>query len=83
MTKQDLLNEIIQEVEADAEEPNENITEDTKIIELGLDSFGITMLLTNLDCKYEIFTPEEFKAIDYDTFTVGDLIEKVIADGNY
>ena len=72
------LNEILEENDG---QPFE--TEDERIIDLGLDSFGMTMFFLELDDRYSYFkgysNKEEFmKNIDWEKLTLNDIIERIL-----
>lgn len=78
MTREDILdtiNELIEEEHGNAVGP-----EDT-VISSGIDSFGITMVFVELNNKYNVYGKDEFKDIDFENITAGDIIDRVL-DGS-
>lgn len=43
-----------------------------------LDSFGITMVIADMDGEYECFPKEWFTTVDWDNLTIENIVEKVI-----
>jgi len=53
-------------------------------INMGLDSFGITVLFLELDERFGVYGEKDaFKHIDFSTLTINNILDKVEADGTY
>lgn len=81
MTRQevaDFVNELI------VEEHGDEITEETKLVDSGVDSFGLTMILVSVDAEYDVYPKDVFKEIDFANITLGKIIDDVLAkhEGN-
>ena len=55
-------------------------TEEDKLVDTGCDSFGITMVLLNLDQKYNAFNDEWIKNNPVEEWTLGSIIDRVISN---
>lgn len=67
----EFVNKIIVEENAKA------INEDDLLIASDLDSFGYAVLFLGLDEKYGCFDVKYLNNIDYETYTLNDLIKRV------
>lgn len=77
--KKDLLAKINKLIK---EEKGTEVEMDDYFRDANLDSLGTMVVLITLDAEYHIFNPDEpgqdMGDIDYDTFTIRDLINKCI-----
>lgn len=76
MTRAVLLNEINELIES---EYGESIEEHQKLIESGIDSFGLTMVLVELDQKYNIYPKEVFRNLVFEKITAKSVIDDILA----
>lgn len=49
-------------------------SKDQKLIETGIDSFGIIMVLNGLDSEYPYLGDNKFENIKFDTITFNDIL---------
>lgn len=49
-----------------------------KLVDTGIDSFGITMVIIELEGKYGILTNEQLTRIEIKDITLGDIIDMVL-----
>ena len=49
-----------------------------KLVDTGIDSFGITMVIIELEGKYGILTNEQLARIEIKDITLGDIIGMVL-----
>ena len=49
-----------------------------KLVDTGLDSFGITMVILELENEYGILTNEQLTRIEIKDITLGDIIDMVL-----
>lgn len=49
-----------------------------KLVDTGIDSFGITMVIIELEGKYGILTNEQLAKIEIKDITLGDIIDMVL-----
>ena len=49
-----------------------------KLVDTGIDSFGITMVILELEMEYGILTDEQLTRIDIEDITLGDIIDMVL-----
>ena len=71
--------QIIDFVNEQIEEENGNpITEEQKLIDSGVDSFGLTMVIVNIDQKYDVYPKEEFKKLKFDEMTLKKVVDDVM-----
>lgn len=59
------------------EQHGRSILYEDKLIESGVDSFGLTMVIMELDNKYECFSKEWMNSTDLRNVTVLDIIDRV------
>lgn len=76
MTRAVLLNEINELIENEYGEP---IEEHQKLIESGIDSFGLTMVVVELDQKYSIYPKEVFRNLAFEKITAESVIDDILA----
>ena len=48
-----------------------------KLVDTGIDSFGITMVILELETEYGILTDEQLTRIEIKDITLGDIIDMV------
>lgn len=75
MNEEDVLHELNELIE---EEHGTAIQIHDRVIDSGVDSFGITMVFVAIDNKYEVYGKEEFRKIDFSRITAKEVIEKVL-----
>lgn len=78
MSKEKILEYINTALE---EEHGEPIGYENTLISSGVDSFGLTMVLVNIDHKYNIYPKEVFSTLNFAEVTANDVIERVL-NGN-
>ena len=49
-----------------------------KLVDTGIDSFGITMVIIELEGKYGILTNEQLARVEIKELTLGDIIDMVL-----
>ena len=49
-----------------------------KLVDTGIDSFGITMVILELENEYGILTNEQLTIIEIKDITLGDIIDMVL-----
>ena len=49
-----------------------------KLVDTGIDSFGITMVILELENEYDILTEEQLTRIEIKDITLGDIIDMVL-----
>lgn len=49
-----------------------------KLVDTGIDSFGITMVIIELEGKYGILTNEQLARVEIKDITLGDIIDMVL-----
>ena len=49
-----------------------------KLVDTGIDSFGITMVILELEIEYGILTDEQLTTIEIKDITLGDIIDMVL-----
>ena len=49
-----------------------------KLVDTGIDSFGITMVILELENEYGILTDEQLTKIEIKDITLGDIIDMVL-----
>ena len=49
-----------------------------KLVDTGIDSFGITMVILELETEYGILTEEQLTRIEIKDITLGDIIDMVL-----
>ena len=49
-----------------------------KLVDTGIDSFGITMVIIELEGKYGILTNEQLAGVEIKDITLGDIIDMVL-----
>ena len=49
-----------------------------KLVDTGIDSFGITMVILELENEYSILTNEQLTRIEIKDITLGDIIDMVL-----
>ena len=49
-----------------------------KLVDTGIDSFGITMVILELEIEYGILTDEQLTRIEIKDITLGDIIDMVL-----
>ena len=49
-----------------------------KLVDTGIDSFGITMVILELENEYGILTNEQLARIEIKDITLGDIIDMVL-----
>ena len=49
-----------------------------KLVDTGIDSFGITMVILELENEYGILTDEQLTTIEIKDITLGDIIDMVL-----
>ena len=49
-----------------------------KLVDTGIDSFGITMVIIELEGKYGILTNEQLTGVEIKDITLGDIIDMVL-----
>ena len=49
-----------------------------KLVDTGIDSFGITMVILELENEYGILTNEQLTRIEIKDITLGDIIDMVL-----
>ena len=49
-----------------------------KLVDTGIDSFGITMVILELEMEYGILTDEQLTTIEIKDITLGDIIDMVL-----
>ena len=49
-----------------------------KLVDTGIDSFGITMVILELEMEYGILTDEQLTRIEIKDITLGDIIDMVL-----
>jgi len=64
------------------EEHGNRITIDSKLIDCGVDSFGISMVLLALDEKYSRFSSEWLEKNSIEDLTIKTIVERVTNDSN-
>lgn len=66
------------------EEHGNPITEIDRLVDSGIDSFGLTMVLLTLDQKYNLYTKEEFSKLDFENILAQDIIDRIqeVSNGN-
>lgn len=79
MNRHELLMELNELIES---ENGNHIDEYTKIVDSGIDSFGITMVFIEIEKKYNIYSKEEFKTIPFDTITPKEVIDRILDKNN-
>lgn len=67
----DRLNELIEEENGTA------ISSTQAIVESGIDSFGLIMVLNSIDEEYKVWTKEEFKELPFEKLTIQDIVNKI------
>ena len=75
MNKEDILQYINDALE---EEHGAPIGCEDTLISSGVDSFGLTMVLVNIDHKYNIYPKEVFSTLNFAEVTADDVIERVL-----
>ena len=76
MNKQDILEFINNVIK---EEHGKEVTEEQLLTDCGIDSFGYAILWTSLEAKYDCkLSKDVMSAVDYNTFTVADMIDMVV-----
>ena len=76
MNRQEILEFINSIIE---EEHGVAINEDNLLTDCGIDSFGYAILWTSIEAKYECkLSKEIMSAVDYDKFTVKDMIDMIV-----
>jgi hypothetical protein len=60
------------------EEHGNKVTIESKWTDAGIDSFGSTMVLCDMDAEYGCFDKEWFNTTDFYTLTIQDIVERVI-----
>jgi acyl carrier protein len=69
----EFINEVI------LEEHGTAVSEDNLLKDCGIDSFGYAILWTSVESKYECkLSKEVMSTVDYDKFTVKDMIDMVV-----
>lgn len=51
--------------------------ESDRLVDTGCDSFGIVMVLLELENKYGIYAKEELKKLDIEGITLGSILERI------
>lgn len=59
------------------EEHGNKVTIESKWTDTGLDSFGTTMVLADMDNEYGCFPKEWFTTVDWEALKVSDILDKV------
>lgn len=77
MNRSTLLNEINELIESEMGTP---ITEEDKIIDSGIDSFGMSMVILELNGKYGVYNQTEFENLDFANLTMADAIDRVLEE---
>lgn len=67
----DYINSVIEDEEGNSS------TVDTLLVNTGLDSFGITMVLVTLDDKYNLWTTYELENMEFEDLTLGVLVDLI------
>ena len=49
-----------------------------KLVDTGIDSLGITIVILELETKYGILTDEQLTRIEIEDITLGDIIDMVL-----
>ena len=49
-----------------------------RLVDTGIDSFGITMVIIELEGKYGILTNEQLARVEIKELTLGDIIDMVL-----
>lgn len=49
-----------------------------KLVDTGIDSFGVVMVLLALEDKYGIYTKDELKAVIVEELTLDDIVNRVL-----
>ena len=49
-----------------------------KLVDTGIDSFGITMVILELEMEYGILTDEQLARVEIEELTLGDIIDMVL-----
>ena len=49
-----------------------------RLVDTGIDSFGITMVIIELEGKYGILTNEQLARVEIKDITLGDIIDMVL-----
>lgn len=75
MNREEIITFINRVVRAEHGMPMKN--DDDKLVETGCDSFGITMILLELDNEYGVYTRDELKNIVIQELTLGTIVERV------
>lgn len=75
MIRQDLLDELNGMFE---EEYGHAIEEKDKVVDSGIDSFAMAMILSIIGDKYGIYEKEEFEKLDFANLTVKDVIDRIL-----
>lgn len=75
MNRSDVMNEILDIIDNEFGVP---IEEEQLLTESEIDSFAFTMLLSEMDLKYGLWTSEEFENLDFPSITPKLIIDKVV-----
>lgn len=49
-----------------------------RLVDTGIDSFGVTMVIIELEGKYDILTNEQLARVEIKELTLGDIIDMVL-----
>ena len=49
-----------------------------KLVETGIDSFGVVMVLLALEDKYGVYTKDELNTVAVEELTLDDIVSKVL-----
>lgn len=77
------INEFMNDLNTFIRDENGNrISENDTIVSSGVDSFGFTMVMLNMDSKYEMFSSDWLKTIDHKSITALDMYNIASGDQN-
>jgi acyl carrier protein len=57
-------------------------TDGSKLVETGIDSFGTVMILLELENEYGVYSKEELKTVAVEELTLGDMVNRILNEGN-
>lgn len=60
------------------EEHGNRVTIESDWIDTGVDSYGTVMVTAELDNKYECFSKEWYRDVDWYTLTIKDVVDRII-----
>lgn len=81
MTREEVL-ELINDALLDAHSQCVEVTEEDKLIDSNIDSYGLIMFSLEMESQFGIYTDVELKTIDFKEITVKDVIDRILDASN-